>query len=648
MLNINHFLRPIARQSINQLRSCKKSDVREAVKLFKRCKSGPGANNLLNEFGAKSPSGSSIGKILLRQVWPKSSLGIKRVVILSMGCLISAKCLSLSVPFLFREVINYYNKNVPEEFTINFGSSISTSSPSELCSFWHKLALAWRSVRDIAHKIFVHLHKLDLKYHLDRQTGALSKAVDRGTKGMSLTLNSLVFNIVPTTFEVALANVLLYNACGPEFTYFTMGCLGMYGVATVGITRWRTRFRHEMNQADSDSGNRALDSLTNYETVKYFNNEKLEARRYDECLKQYENASLKTSQSLALLNLVQNSILSVGLLGVMILAAKNKLFRTMTVGDIVLANTMLFQMSIPLNFLGSSYRDVTQGLQDMKTMFSLFDLKSKIVEHPDAVPLRSSKDSSTITFEDVTYIPGSPPILNKLSFEVPTGKKVALVGGSGSGKTTIIRLLYRLYDAESGSISISGQNIKFVTIHSLRKAIAIVPQDSVLFRDSIYYNISYGNPSATEEQIYQAAATADVHNAIMKMPRGYKTSVGERGLKLSGGEKQRVAIARALLKKTDIMIYDEATSSLDALTEENIMSSLKQACSGMTSLFIAHRLATIKDADIIYGGKYLALWTSQTSNNIPVPPKLERESKKKQELLELELEKCCGSLSCTR
>ncbi|CAK5055565.1 unnamed protein product [Meloidogyne enterolobii] len=352
---------------------------------------------------------------------------------------------------------------------------------------------------------------------------------------------------------MALVGTIFYIKCGPQFTFAMTGCLGMYAVATIGITRWRTKFRLEMNEADNEAGNRAIDSLINYETVKYFNNEKLEADRYDHFLRRFEFASLKTSTSLALLNFTQNAIFSAGLIGVMALAAEN----------------------------------VKNGLLDMQVMFALTEKKSRIVENPYAKPLIISQRQSKIIFEDVVfgYVPSRPMILNGLSFEVPSGMKVAIVGGS---------------DAHSGKITINGQEITNVQLDSLRRAIAIIPQDSVLFNDTIYYNIHYGNINASEEQVYQAAKTADLHDSIMRIPHAYQTMVGERGLKLSGGEKQRVAIARAILKNSPIIVYDEATSSLDSITEENIMHSLKSAYSGRTSLFIAHRLVTIADADIIY------------------------------------------------
>ncbi|KAH7722052.1 ABC transporter [Aphelenchoides avenae] len=649
---------------------------RSAPKFLQKCAqhTGPMGGVPITGIGAKMPSGREIAWKLVQYVWPKGNW----------------KLLNVTVPFMLRDIINFYNEKVPETIQLTVDAVPNAFLTAGILlivaygcaragsSLFNELRnavfakVAQHSIRNIAGRIFLHLHNLDLSFHLNRQTGALSKAIDRGTRGMSFVLNALVFNIVPTIVEVGLVMTIFYTKCGVEFVYVTSGCLGMYAVATIGITRWRTKFRHEMNQADNDAGNKAVDSLINYETVKYFGNEKFEAQRYDHHLQKYEAASLKTTSSLAGLNFVQNAIFSTGLIGVMFLATQNIQAGTMNVADLVMVNTLLFQLSMPLNFLGSVYREVRQGLQDMQNMFSLLNLHSKITEKPDAPELVTFPTASSILFKDVTfgYIPNQPPILNGMTFEVPSGKKVALVGGSGSGKSTIVRLLYRLYDSDTGAVTINDQNIKDVTLQSLRKAIAVVPQDCVLFNDTLFYNLHYGNTQVPEEKVYEAARMADLHDAIMRMPHGYQTMVGERGLKLSGGEKQRVAIARAMLKNSDIIVYDEATSSLDALTEENIMKSLKQAFKGKTSLFIAHRLATIVDADIIYvlgngrvlesgthaellstpGSKYAQLWNSQNRFGVSEPRdrKPREEEVSADELLLLDLDKCCGSANCNR
>ncbi|CAI5439570.1 unnamed protein product [Caenorhabditis angaria] len=580
----------------------------------------------------------------------------------ALSLLITAKLVNVSVPFLLRDVIDYYNGKAPEFLKLTFDGTLSNSFiTAGICTiFAYGIArttsslfdelrnsifakVAHNSVRSISRNIFLHLHSLDLSYHLNRRTGALSKSIDRGTRGMSFILSSLLFNIFPTAVEIGMVSALFTSTLGSEFAYMTCGSIGMYSIATLAITQWRTKFRHEMNQADNDAGNKAVDSLINYETVKYFNNEKFEANRYDKYLAKYEKASLKTTSSLALLNFTQNAIFSGGLIGVMCLAANRIQTGELTIGDLILANTLLFQLSIPLNFLGSVYREVRQGLVDMNQMFSILYLKPDILEKPGANELSILNNDITLKLENVhfRYVP-EKPILQGLTLEIPTGKKVAIVGGSGSGKSTIVRLLYRLYDTENGKIRINNEEIRDLQLNSLRKNISIVPQDSVLFHDTIYYNLAYGRPNATKDEVIEASKMADLHESVMKMPDGYDTLVGERGLKLSGGEKQRVAIARAILKNAPFVIYDEATSSLDAITESNIMKSLKGAVDKRTSLFIAHRLATIVDADIIYvlengkvaekgnhhellaikNGIYSKLWTSQNVHGVePKSPK---------------------------
>ncbi|KAM3722304.1 Iron-sulfur clusters transporter ABCB7 [Dirofilaria immitis] len=581
----------------------------------------PGASSLtpMTFSLGEQISTAELVKTMLRSAWPKGNWKIRRLYIYSMGLLIVAKMLNVYVPFLLKNVVNYYNEQVPANLQLSadsysnmfgiaaFSIIVTYGVARSGSALFNELRnalfarVAQYSIRSIARQIFLHLHSLDLSFHLNRQTGGMSKAIDRGTRGMAFVQSALVFNVVPTTIEVGMVSGLLYVNCGPSFTLATLGCLSTYTIATLGITKWRTKFRHQMNQADNDANNRAIDSLINYETVKYFNNESFEADRYDFFLKKYEVAALKTSTSLALLNFAQNAIFSGGLVAVMCLAAAEIQKGTMNVGDLVLANTLLFQLSVPLNFLGSVYREIKQGLVDMQLMFSLLYLKSNIIEKPNAPVLKVDMRNSSISFRNVTfgYLPGQH-ILKGLSLDIPSGKKVAIVGGSGSGKSTIIRLLYRLFDPENGEICINDQKISDVQLESLRKMISVVPQDSVLFHDTIYYNIQYGNPTASKEEVFYVSKLANLHDSVIRFKDGYNTIVGERGLKLSGGEKQRVAIARALLKNAPIIVYDEATSSLDALTEENIMSSMRNAVQQRTSLFIAHRLATIIDADIIY------------------------------------------------
>ncbi|XP_030595645.1 iron-sulfur clusters transporter ABCB7, mitochondrial isoform X2 [Archocentrus centrarchus] len=468
-----------------------------------------------------------------------------------------------------------------------------------------------------------------------------------------------------------------YYKCGGEFAAVALGTLSAYTIFTILVTQWRTRFRIEMNKADNEAGNAAIDSLLNYETVKYFNNEKYEAERYDGFLKIYESSSLKTTSTLAMLNFGQSAIFSAGLTAIMLLASKGIAAGTMTVGDLVMVNGLLFQLSLPLNFLGTVYRETRQALIDMNTLFTLLSVDTKIKEKDLAPLLTITPQEATIRFEDVyfEYLEGQK-VLNGVSFEVPAGKKVAVVGGSGSGKSTIVRLLFRFYEPQRGNIYIAGQNIRDVSLDSLRKVLGVVPQDAVLFHNTIYYNLQYGNIDATPEEVYQVARLAGLHDAILRMPHGYDTQVGERGLKLSGGEKQRVAIARAILKNPPILLYDEATSSLDSITEENILTSMKEMVKERTSVFIAHRLSTIVDADEIIvlnegkvaergshqallstpGSLYADLWNAQnskilnSSKNSP-EPQAERLTQKEEERRKLQEEilnsvKGCGNCSC--
>ncbi|KAK9869810.1 hypothetical protein WA026_003540 [Henosepilachna vigintioctopunctata] len=410
----------------------------------------------------------------------------------------------------------------------------------------------------------------------------------------------MVFNVVPTIFELALVSSILGVKCGPEFAGISVGCVGLYAIYTLSITQWRTKFRVYMNKAENEAGNKAIDSLINYETVKYFNNEKFEADRYNNVLKKYEQASLKTSSSLALLNFGQNAIFSAALSAIMVLAAKGIVNGNMTVGDLVMVNGLLFQLSIPLGFLGSVYREVRQALVDMQTMFTLM-AKDPAIKNKELAPyLKVDVDTSSIKFENVSfsYGPGKD-IFKDLSFTISPGKKVAIIGGSGSGKSTIVRLLYRFFEPTSGRILIGNQDIRDVDLDSLRRSISIVPQDSILFHDTIRHNLHYGDLTATENDIINASKMAEIHDTITTWPQGYDTPVGERGLKLSGGEKQRIAIARAILKNSPILIFDEATSALDSITESHILQALKRATEGRTSICIAHRLSTIMDADEI-------------------------------------------------
>nr|XP_035945873.1 ATP-binding cassette sub-family B member 7, mitochondrial [Halichoerus grypus] len=524
--------------------------------------------------------------------------------------------MNIVVPFMFKYAVDSLNQMSGNMLNLSDApNTVATMATAVLigygvsragAAFFNEVRnavfgkVAQNSIRRIARNVFLHLHNLDLAFHLSRQTGALSKAIDRGTRGISFVLSALVFNLLPIMFEVTLVSGILYYRCGAQFALVTLGTLGAYTAFTVAVTRWRTRFRIEMNKADNDAGNAAIDSLLNYETVKYFNNENYEAQRYDRFLKTYETASLKSTSTLAMLNFGQSAIFSVGLTAIMVLASQGIVAGTLR-WNLVMVNGLLFnQLSLPLNFLGTVYRETRQALIDMNTLFTLLKVDTRIKDKAMASPIQITPQTASVAFDNVhfEYIEGQK-VLRGISFEVPAGKKVAIVGGSGSGKSTIVRLLFRFYEPQKGNIYLAGQNIQDVSLESLRRAVGVVPQDAVLFHNTIYYNLLYGNIHASPEEVYAVAKLAGLHDAILRMPHGYDTQVGERGLKLSGGEKQRVAIARAILKDPAVILYDEATSSLDSITEETILRAMKDAVKHRTSIFIAHRLSTVVDADEI-------------------------------------------------
>ena len=545
-------------------------------------------------------------------IWPRGDgteeRGVRRRVRLAMGLMVGSKVINTTVPFIFSHAVDSLNS--PETLipgvVIGTLASYGVARAAALgCGELRNAVFArvsQQSIRKIAQRVFQHLHELDLSFHLNRQTGALSKTIDRGSRGINFALSALVFNVVPTVLELSLVCGILYYSCGPAYSLVALSTVSVYSAFTLWFTEYRTQFRVAMNKADNEAGNKAVDSLINYETVKYFNNEKYETSIYDSYLKRYEDASLKTSQTLALLNFGQNAIFSTALSVIMVMAAQDIMAGNMSVGNLVMVNGLLFQLSVPLGFLGSVYREIRQALIDMQVMFQLMSVPTKISSKPCAsVPvLDISPHTAEISFNKVTfeYIRGQK-ILNELSFTVPSGARYAIVGGSGSGKSTIIRLLYRFYQPGSGTITVGGRQIESVDVTSLRRNISVVPQDCVLFHNTIRHNIAYGDLAAGEREVERAARMAELHQSILGWPKGYDTQVGERGLKLSGGEKQRVAIARAVLKDSPILVFDEATSSLDSITENSIMRALDEATRGRTSILIAHRLSTVVNCDNI-------------------------------------------------
>lgn len=617
-------MRPIIRQGCVLAKS----------QMFHHYKPGPArrffhTNGYGNHSAANGPKvdhgiyNKQILKQMIQHVWPKDGPEVRRRVVISLALLIAGKVISIQAPILFKNVLDYLNDNSAGRdesgkkllnvetvqsaiFTMACSLILGYGAARAGSSLFNELRnsifakVASDSIRRVAVNVFSHLHKLDLAYHLNRQTGALSRSIDRGSRGINFVLSSLVFNVVPTIVEVALVSSILWYKCGGQFAMVTIGCIGSYAAFTFAFTRWRTKFRIQMNKAETQAGSRSVDSLINFETVKYFNNEQHESRRYEELLKQYQAASLKTTTSLAALNFGQQAIFSGAITWIMIMAAEQIVSGQFTVGDLVMVNGLLFQLQMPLNFLGTVYREVRQSLIDMQAMFGLMNVQSTIINKPQAPRLILTPENASLVFEDVTFgYNQERNILNNLSFEVPAGKKIAIVGGSGCGKSTIVRLLYRFYDPISGRVLVNGQDIRDVDIDSLRKQIAVVPQDVVLFHDTIKYNIHYGNLEATEQQVVAASQLAELHDTIQNWPNQYDTQVGERGLKLSGGEKQRVAIARAILKNSPMLVFDEATSSLDSITELKIMTALRRAVENRTSVRIAHRLDTIADADQI-------------------------------------------------
>ncbi|MDX9943533.1 MAG: ABC transporter ATP-binding protein/permease [Azonexus sp.] len=553
----------------------------------------------------KPPSGQNLPEL---HIW--QTLGIlfpylwqyRMRVLAALTCLVLAKVANVGVPLVFKDMIDTLSGDIlalPVLLLILYGSlRFSNALFTELREILFA-RVTQRAIREIALRVFNHLHALSLRFHLERQTGGISRDIERGTRSISSLISYTLYSILPTLIEIFLVLGILFAKYDLTFVMITMTSLIAYIVFTVMVSNWRISIRRAVNENDSAANTRAVDSLLNYETVKYFNNEAWEARRYNEQLVKLEDASTRSQTSLALLNLGQQGIIALGVTAMMWRATQGVVDGTMTIGDLVLVNAFLLQLYMPLNFLGIVYREIRQALTDIERMFLLLKENREIADAPNAVDLPAGQPLN-IEFSavDFAYDP-KRQILEQVSFTVPAGQTVAVVGHSGAGKSTLSRLLYRFYDVTDGSIRIDGHDLRQLSQQSLRAAIGIVPQDTVLFNDSIFYNINYGRPDASHEEVIAAARAASLHDFVIALPAGYDTRVGERGLKLSGGEKQRVAIARALLKNPAILVFDEATSALDSATESTIQREIELAARGRTTLIIAHRLSTVMKADRI-------------------------------------------------
>ncbi|UWQ15535.1 ABC transporter ATP-binding protein/permease [Aliiroseovarius sp. M344] len=574
-------------------------------------------------------------------LWPEDQPWVKRRVVIALVMLLASKVVSVLTPFLYKGAVDVLSGEATGEawalaigavgLTLAYGiARIMTNGFQQLRDAVFA-RVGQRALRQLALETFTHIHRLSMRYHITRKTGGLSRIIERGVKGVEFLLRFMLFSMGPLVLELLMISAILFFVFDVWYLAVVVGTIGLYVWFTFKVTEWRVRIRKEMNDQDTDANQKAIDSLLNFETVKYFGAETREAARYDVAMAGYEQAALKTSYSLAFLNFGQALLITLGLVGVMVLAAIGVQAGDLTVGDFVMVNAYMIQITMPLNFLGTVYREIRQSLVDMGEMFDLLEQPAEVTDRTGAPDINVT--GGALQFTDLQFgYDAERPILKGVSIDVPAGKTVAIVGPSGSGKSTIGRLLFRFYDVSGGSLKIDGQDVRDVTQDSLHGVIGVVPQDTVLFNDSVYYNIAYGRPEASRDEVEGAAKAAKIHDFIKSLPEGYQTQVGERGLKLSGGEKQRVGIARTLLKNPPILLLDEATSALDTQTERDIQESLREMGQGRTVITIAHRLSTIVDADEIIvleagevvergshdalldkGGRYAAMWARQAS-----------------------------------